>query len=512
MKTRRMTAVMLILLMIVMTAAGCGKKSDLTDGQVQQSTASNGLANSFDDADVSYVMVYNPEIYDEFSDSNGSLVTGDFDADMIDTTAVRAGDFPEQSQYNIKRVGQDEMTGDFDFEGYDPSGNRAGGLVTPYSVGDTHDFFCTVGGWDIRSKETFECRYAGEHCYIWTIQSADDVTDDQANTCGEKFDTEIYDADIKMFGEPRYVDEGGKIHILLYDIGNDLSYMTLGYFNLADIVFTSAEVTPEQIDANQLNVDHAILNVNSMALQYTELEEQVYSTMAHEFQHLIFGSSIMCEPNPQLFNTWLNEALSGYAEQAIYPGTKDDDILYIQGSNLIRHGQSLYNFGSESGDIGVYGSVYLFSEFINELGGEEAMHGIHDYIRTTSDEHPTDSASLVEALGPDVVDKINSYISFPETVKFQSDDQEFISKLTLAFYLSMLNGEIAKPEIFDKLDAMTLLYDQLDSCSIEGGGRVILATKDGKFTIPENADPGLMYVGLDKDFKQVTNVIGGASK
>ena len=221
MKTRRMTAVMLILLMIVMTAAGCGKKSDLTDGEVQQSTASNGLANSFDDADVSYVMVYNPEIYDEFSDSNGSLVTGDFDADMIDTTAVRAGDFPEQSQYNIKRVGQDEMTGDFDFEGYDPSGNRAGGLVTPYSVGDTHDFFCTVGGWDIRSKETFECRYAGEHCYIWTIQSADDVTDDQANTCGEKFDTEIYDADIKMFGEPRYVDEGGKIHILLYDIGKD---------------------------------------------------------------------------------------------------------------------------------------------------------------------------------------------------------------------------------------------------------------------------------------------------
>jgi hypothetical protein len=151
--------------------------------------------------------------------------------------------------------------------------------------------------------------------------------------------------------------------------------------------------------------------------------------------------------------------------------------------------------------------VLLFSEFIKELGGEEVMHRIHDYLRTTSDNIPTDEAALYEALGEDVVKKINSEIEFPASVTFANEKEEFASKLTLAFYLSMLNGEIANPPIFKNLDAMTLLYDELDGCNIQGGGRVLLATKGGKFKIPEGADNGLVYIGLDENFKPVTSII-----
>lgn len=34
-----------------------------------------------------------------------------------------------------------------------------------------------------------------------------------------------------------------------------------------------------------------------------------------------------------------------------------------------------------------------------------------------------------------------------------------------------------------------------------------MAVKDGRFRIPEGADKGLLYVGLDKDFKPVTDII-----
>ena len=432
--TKRVMALLLIMAMVLMTAAGCGKKNDIgLDKDTDKSVASN-LANSFEEADnVSYVLVYNPDVYNQFSDMNMDLGTGDFDQDIVDVTAVRAGELPAPSEFNVVPKGQDDASGKFDFEGYDPSANRASPLVAPYSVGDTHDFYCNIGDSDVWTGETFVCRYAGEHCCIWTMDGASDVTDEQAATCGEKFDTEIYERDVEIFGEPRYADNGGKIHILTYDLGSDLNYLTLGFFCLSDIAYTSADLTEEEREQYQINVDHAILHLNSFVFQYEELEESSYSTMAHEFQHLIFGSSVMCEPDPHHFQTCLNEAMSGYAEEALYPGSKEGHIYSVEDSSRVRHGQSLYNFGTESGDIGVYGNVFLFSEFLKELGGETVMHGIHDYVRTTSDAIPTDSGSLYEALGPDVVSTINESIVFPEGFTFAGEVQEFMSKLTLAY-------------------------------------------------------------------------------
>ena len=53
---------------------------------------------------------------------------------------------------------------------------------------------------------------------------------------------------------------------------------------------------------------------------------------------------------------------------------------------------------------------------------------------------------------------------------------------------------------------MTLLYDEINPADIQGGGRVIAATMDGTFEIPDDADYGLIYIGLDADFKPVTGI------
>ena len=81
------------------------------------------------------------------------------------------------------------------------------------------------------------------------------------------------------------------------------------------------------------------------------------------------------------------------------------------------------------------------------------------------------------------------------------------SKLTLAFYLSLLERSADAPLAYGNVDPLTLLYDEVNPANIEGGGRVIIAVKGNVFDIPEDADDGLVYVGLDENFQPVTPFI-----
>ena len=51
---------------------------------------------------------------------------------------------------------------------------------------------------------------------------------------------------------------------------------------------------------------------------------------------------------------------------------------------------------------------------------------------------------------------------------------------------------------------MTLLYDEINQTDIYGGGRVIVATKDGTYRVPKDANEGLVYIGLNADFEIIT--------
>ena len=63
-------------------------------------------------------------------------------------------------------------------------------------------------------------------------------------------------------------------------------------------------------------------------------------------------------------------------------------------------------------------------------------------------------------------------------------------------------------DTYDELvEAQTLLYDEINPADIEGGGRVIAALKDGEFKFPEDADEGLIYIGLNKNFEPVTGCV-----
>ena len=267
----------ILLLLCTAILSGCGKGNSgdtgpaKTDGG-KEVEAEDGKVRDFSNTDdISYVMIYNPKLYDENKTKNEMLNTGDF-ADYVEAVISKADGLEEVPEF--LPYSSPELSKDIPLDGVDLSGSRGGAFITPYSVGDKHDFYCGQG---TRAKKTFVCRYVGDNCNIWTC-------DDSASTaalekCGREFDNNIYDKVVSEFGEPRFADEGGKINLLMYPL--DENY--LGFFYAGDL-FATGEISPDLIAQYGMNTDHAIININSLLIGYEKL---MYATMAHEFQQLI---------------------------------------------------------------------------------------------------------------------------------------------------------------------------------------------------------------------------------
>ena len=468
--------------------------------------------------DIRYVMIYNPDIWEESNtdqlgnDWNLKLSTGSF-ASQIDTSmSSRAGmpDVPEIVPFN-----QTPFLGLPEGTELSQDAVRAGEFRPVYEKGDQRNFYIGASN---RREAAMRCLYVGENCYVWV--QGDSISEQQAERYGKIFDQKIYQQDIDTFGTARFTDGGGKVHMLFYCF--DEASMG-GFFSRSDL-YAEKETGKTQAEReltiilNKMNVDHAIINVNA-SFCTPEYEEIVFSTLGHEFQHLICFTDFFLSYYNSLGRSagfpdvWLNEAMSGYIEEKLFPGIQEKNGRYkrFAQSHLIRQGQSLYHFATETVsrerfDIGVYGSVFLFAEYLEKNAGQEIFHRIHDYYRLGIMTDMSTAAALFYSLPSEFVMRINGRYTFPENIKFASIEQEWMSKLALDFYLSMLHYDENDPDAFEKIQVNALLYDNLNPADIEGGGRIVFATRNGSFEIPADADPGLVYVGLNADLEPVTGI------
>ena len=117
-------------------------------------STTNVIANAEDP--VRYVMIYNPNIYDEMEQINEKLTTGDF-SNFVEAAVIRADGLNEGERTDIPRSVADNAEG-FDFSGYEPVADRAEAIVVPFATGDKRDFYCGDGNIKLKS---FTCMYAG---------------------------------------------------------------------------------------------------------------------------------------------------------------------------------------------------------------------------------------------------------------------------------------------------------------------------------------------------------------
>lgn len=205
------------------------------------------------------------------------------------------------------------------------------------------------------TKRPATLQAVGDNCYIWVLDEcfkADDgskITSTQAQELATQFES-MYQPIREVFGNESDAmintdglvsistgsDTGTKVNIVVYDIEGDYKdgqqSGTLGYFWAKD--YYTAAAAKESGDATiGLTNCGKYFYVDSYFLN--KAPEMLYSTLAHEFQHMInFGQKTMpsmktaqTEAQVLFSQTWSNEMMSMVCEDMVqeYLGVQDKD-------------------------------------------------------------------------------------------------------------------------------------------------------------------------------------------
>lgn len=190
-------------------------------------------------------------------------------------------------------------------------------------------------GWKTRTAVK-KCE--GSFCNVWYIEDPSKpfiaLSDSHFSSLAEKFDS-IYDKEIKIFGSniPRAYYRNTisnvackrRVNIVVYDIGlnsnEEETGGTFGYFHDKDFFVRTASYRGDFV-CGFSNLGEFIYVDSYFLSKYTE---QIYSTLAHEFQHLLFFVNKDLNYNMQVY-TWNTEMMSMLAEEILQSDLGVNDI------------------------------------------------------------------------------------------------------------------------------------------------------------------------------------------
>jgi hypothetical protein len=240
----------------------------------------------------------------------------------------------------------------------------------------------------------------GDYCYVWvasdvsstnsTLENDNKITKNQAKAVAQKFD-DIYGPETTIFGDTyktfceyygdvdSLTDEYGlvppeeKISILICDIFGDYSSNqnsgVLGYFWMKDFYKDSVTKT-KGLRSNETEIFY----IDAHFLD--AFTEMTYSTLAHEFQHMLnyVNKDIYTGESP---STWYNEMLSMVCEDLLqdFIGIEDKDSP-LSRLPAFNYGYAFNGVGEWHKDDDVlysYAHAYAFGAFITRNYGGAAL-------------------------------------------------------------------------------------------------------------------------------------------
>lgn len=272
----------------------------------------------------------------------------------------------------------------------------------------THDFY--VEGPVQADKNqywttaTAKLRGVGKHCMVWVATANDDSAGTGSSTDGKIGATQVdalvtmfdklYEPETSILGKP-YGDAGSMlINILVFDIEGDYTAAqtdgVVGYFWAKDLFpdsfFGTTDLAKPASTTNLVSNKAEIFYLDANFIdQYPYI---AYSTLAHEFQHMIGYN----RKNLQLniwgnMPTWYDEMLSMVTEDMLAPviGIKITDKEHpvaarIPYFNYYYRGTGLtYWAGDDSDAVYAYPFSYAFGAYLaRNYGGAKLVKGMMD--------------------------------------------------------------------------------------------------------------------------------------
>ncbi len=221
--------------------------------------------------------------------------------------------------------------------------------LAPYQVGASKSFWVTNVDDNQNFSITATLRYAGAHMYFW-IQDEVDYYEEDLQTLANEFEGHIFPTTQALFGDEWApgLDGDPRIHILY---ASGLGQSLAGYFS-------SVDQLPPQVHEFSNGHEMFLINADTVFLW----NKDIYSTLAHELQHMIHWHIDRNE------ETWLNEGFSMLTELVNGYDPSGFDFLYVQKTDL-----QLTDWGTTPGSNGPhYGASMLFATYFFDRFGKEA--------------------------------------------------------------------------------------------------------------------------------------------
>ena len=254
---------------------------------------------------------------------------------------------------------------------------------------DTLTLYCKYD-----QEPEMKCLYVGTHCTVWgSISDKEEIrlNETQAENIGDEFDRQ-FEAVTNIFGNYFYDADGdSKVAIMCYDINNEYAQdvnpnpYTAGLFDMndmithgkdnegndapviGDLIFEDSDYPYNGIDCIRIDTYPLMGGRGSLMSRI----DKCYSTLLHEFQHMLnFSSSlrhcVQRDTNKLYYmDTFLDEAFSMAAEHLVYANdpTKDNAKERVDWFNSTSYvpGRSLTYW---SGSLDNYANAFLFGQYI----------------------------------------------------------------------------------------------------------------------------------------------------
>lgn len=276
------------------------------------------------------------------------------------------------------------------------------------TVGQTKDFFVVASDNSFTKKQGV-CKVVNDVCNVWYISSSLDT-----NSRNDFIDTKILDSNATYFNNiaakfktciqaeealcgsheytsslyPNVIDPKKQIDIIVYDIFFDADGKqnggTLGYHYSGDLIKQNEQKTLITNETQCIYIDSYFL---------TEQPTQVYSTLVHEYNHLL-NYIIKKIVNGKECSEWFTEMLSMVTEDLMQGILQINPSMGLQGRFPYFIMCANYGFrkwlsgnsilGPNGDDVLIsYANAYIYGAYIGRnFGGPELIHRIatNEYV------------------------------------------------------------------------------------------------------------------------------------
>lgn len=262
---------------------------------------------------------------------------------------------------------------------------------------DTSVFFIGLDGKN--EKKSFVKKATGNNCNVWYSQEANksfiNLQQEDFELLAEKFD-DIYSREEKIFGDrvpKKYYSNTlshsackRKVNILLFDIKDDATENqtsgTYGFFDPKDFYLRKGNDNPSNYKPYS-NLTEC-LYLDSHFFAYEKTRNDLISTIAHEFQHLLYFVNKHLNYNVDDI-TWCSEMLSMLAEEIFQDTLKLDDMdspkarlrFFKYGSNFgFTDDVWTYCYSKNISGTFEYANTYAFGSYLLHKYGIKVIKNI----------------------------------------------------------------------------------------------------------------------------------------